>query len=302
LQVEAAVTKLKELTGNENRMIAIAAIDALRKLGAISELDAAIEKLGKRTLTPAEMEALAKARDPRSIAKLKEMLETTTGNYLAARLLAEMGEEAAFLPLVRMLGERSRISDEVARALGKLGDPRAIEPLKRALARASVYSRAGILEGLLMLEAPGTLDQILAEVRSESPGSQATGLLLLLGRQLGNDAVAVVEPFLGHATLHRTAARVLWGIQTPEATSALKTRLLDTEYAYSDAVLTYLVNRDASTARQSGVAEWKEQVRRISTLLREVEGSPNSTTATVARQQLKLIEQAAEVELPWAEP
>ncbi len=146
LQAEKAADRIRELQSAEDPRLAVVALDALKAMGALTEREAARAKLGITRLSQDELDVLARAKDKTIVPNLITVLLSTQeeeqfryANQLA-RVLGEIGHPQAVDALLKLLNQRSApppgYSSKLPLALGKLGDKRAIKPLEEAMAKA----------------------------------------------------------------------------------------------------------------------------------------------------------------------
>ena len=257
LKAQEAIKPLEALRKRDDGRYEARAVDALRSIGALSDVEAALAKIGKTALQANELKALADAKEKRAVAKIIETLPRSgsrpggvspdpfgapaaygrqSGTNELIWLLGEIGDPAAVEPLVALV-ETGRIThSEIPGALAKLGDKRAIGPLQDILKRTSRGSsqRFAIFESLLKLGAPGVAKQAAEEIKTGD--IRVAGQLIgALGRSGNNEAVDVIAPFLDHPQQHNYAALALLQIGTPEALEVIKNRLTspDSRYAFN---------------------------------------------------------------------
>jgi HEAT repeat protein len=91
---------------------------------------------------------LGKIGEP-AVELLIGFLSDENGNYIAARALGQIGDVRAVEPLIRLLEvEDSSIRSVAARALGSIGDMRAVEPLIRLLKDEEASVRGAAVRAL----------------------------------------------------------------------------------------------------------------------------------------------------------
>lgn len=296
LKAEVAVPQLRQLQTSEQPPVAAAAVNALREIGTLSELDAALAKLEVGQINPNEFEVLAAAKDRRCVPQLLESLRggrdfDQVGR--AARLLADLGEASAVEPLINILTYADNFSDEIPRALGRLADKRAIEPLKKALKHPTGMSsrRGAILEALMMFEVPEAAEQVIKAIQENRNSYEVVQLVQALGRSGNKRAISIVEPLLDDQNLCQAAAQALADIGTPEAVAAIRKRLSAPDYKFAMNVISSLVNPPMPPGGPGGPAAQEQQARRTAELLRELTKSTNPTTQSAALQQLQMLEE-----------
>ncbi|MGI6417095.1 MAG: HEAT repeat domain-containing protein [Thermoguttaceae bacterium] len=298
LGVKACIPKLKELQKNQKSPMAGSIVDALKDVGEITAADAIVMKLDAGSyLSPDEKKALIETKDPRSIAKLQEVMAKSEKDYVAenaACLLAEMGEASALEPLLKRLALKERVSPNVTRALAKLGDKRAIEPLQEAPLGFSMGGGSAVREALLTLGAPGVREQVLAELARSPQSTQTSWNLWALRRAEGQAAIPVIDPFLDNEQWHITAASIMWDLGTPEAVAAIKKRLIAEDYRYGGPVIRRIVESAAELARAGDETVRLEQIEKLTGLLKEASSGKNAEGRTVAIDYLAELSPAGE--------
>jgi HEAT repeat protein len=309
LKSDRAVPKLKELQTSDEPGLAAAAIDALHEIGVLSEVEAALSKLEVAQLSFEELDVLTKAKDPRIVPKLVEAMEFEGDSYYVgeiARALGEIGDKAAVEPLIDVLRYGSYAHREIALALGKLGDGRAIQPLRDGLREArmshSDYEREGCYyEALLMLEAPGVLEELTTQLEKGENSYRVQETLEVLGRGGGNRAIPVIEPFLDDESNYSTAVWALLEIASPEALAPIKKRLLSKGYPYASevahSVASGLVHHPTEMPSASPELARKRLVE-VAAFLRELAESPNPNTRSAVAQRLYWVEREIAAEHP----
>lgn len=118
-----------------------------------------------------------------------------------------------------------------ARALGKLGDLRAVPALIESLACSDFYVREAAAQSLEMLGDPGCIPTLVQLLQDQVPGTLPAqepprlaqpfdAILEALGSLNATDAVPLIQPFLNHAVprIQYAAARALYQLTPgPEA-------------------------------------------------------------------------------------
>ena len=281
---------MRALLERRNSTTWMSAITALKDICELTASEAGLLRLQRgASLQSGEKEALVEAKDPQSIAKLNEMMLTSVSPWTAntaACLLAEMGEQSALEPLLRQLASSAQIDYNVTRALGKLGDERAVEPWKTILDNRHDSARTLILEALLMLKAPGVREQILDEIQSSPQRYQIPGLLRVLRQVEGDAAIEIIEPFLDNEQHHVSTTTLLWDLGTPEAIAAIRQRLMAEDYPYAIPVIRGVVQCAARLAQTAQQDSQDEQFEKLTEFLRAVGTSKNVATQTAALEQL----------------
>jgi HEAT repeat protein len=191
LKWESATPVLMELQGGQDRAVAVAAIDALKAIGSLSPLDAALQKLDTpEPLSADERELLARSKDPRVVPKLLGALNHAYSTVVAqaVAILGEMKEGLAVEPLLAVVRRdpyEQNMRGAALLALGKIGDKRAVGPLDKLLNQQLGYPCK--LEGiaaLAMLDAPGARAETIAAIRNDAQGGDTRVLLPIVSRLL----------------------------------------------------------------------------------------------------------------------
>jgi HEAT repeat protein len=138
----------------------------------------------------------------------------------AAKALGEIGDQRAVEPLiVALTDERVRIT--AIEALGAIGDPRAVESLIAALKDPAYYRREAAIKSLGQIGDPRAIEPLVAALGNNSP---AIGVLVRLGDPR---AVAPLIAALGSKdqNVRRAAAEVLGALRDARAVEPLITAL-----------------------------------------------------------------------------
>lgn len=285
------IPRLKELQGSKNSFVTRSAIDALKEIGSLTEVEAATLKLdqGLGTLSVADRQILIASKPPAAVANLAELAskEPEYTAELAACLLAEMGQPSALAPLLKRLVPGERITPRVPLALAQLGDPSAIGPLEQALARSYGSTRCAIFEALLTLEVAGIRDRVIAEVQRTPDSEQTGGLLWALRRGEPDVPLSVIEPFLNNERWHTAAAVILWDLGSPAAIAALELKLSSADYRYGAETVQSLVESVAQIAGTSDDAERLAQIEKLNAILHSLSSSKNDAVRAAADQWLR---------------
>jgi HEAT repeat protein len=290
LRYQPAIPKLKELRAGASDTVAAAAIQALYVMGEMSVLEVAVAKLERGvSLSRRDRHAIVKSDDEALNVKLKEMLSREPPSWQAACLLAEMGDACAYDVLIELAAPGgSQSFEDVCRALGALGDKRAVEPLREKLAVLRGWRRAPVLQALMMLEAPGVFEQTVDEIATSARAEWGMGLLAAVGRAAGNRAVPVLARYLDDDRLWRVAATGLWDVATPEAMRALSERLAAEQFTRSEQTLAALMEHAGRQAQEGDEDGRDALVRKMRGLLRELENGDNPATRQAARDRLRM--------------
>lgn len=279
LKAQEGLEKLNVLRTSADQRLQAAALEALKAIGELSEVDALLEKIKSGHANGADLQLLArtqaeaKIKDPRVVAALIAELKGRD-RTMAAYSLAELGELEAVAPLIETL-QRTRGFEQlpIVITLGKLGDPRAIEPIREAYAFTgeSFNARFSYVEALFKLKAPSAVDDAakllpIANNRNEKPA-----LLQALGRYGGEPAIAVIEPYLDDRETCRYAAYALALADSPKVLPHLEQRLLSADYAYGPKLL-------------QGLAQQPHWLDDNFQLLKQASASPNAATQAAAKK------------------
>lgn len=164
----AGIPALVTLTRHADDNVAVAAVEALGRIGGRAAVDSLIEavKSGNFFRTFPAIDVLGRSSDPRAVAPLTDLLEQPQYTNEAARALGRTGDIGAVEPLMRLLvragaatvrvvamslrdlqqryGERFGDGDAVTGAIRRGGDATVARQLVRALAEGDPGERAAI--------------------------------------------------------------------------------------------------------------------------------------------------------------
>jgi HEAT repeat protein len=213
-----------------------------------------IRRLGSRSYKARSraVEALANLNDPRAAEPLRRLLreerivniqdgiiaalvrlgdvesligvieETACGRKEIAEALGKLGDRRAVEPLIRLLASSQYARLEIAGALGQLGDRRAVEPLVRALGDSDFEVRSGVARALVRLGDPRAVEPLIQALGSVdwSARSLVAESLPKLG---GTSALAPLVEALGHKSgdVRASVARALGELGDPRAVDPL---------------------------------------------------------------------------------
>ncbi len=291
LKSKRAIPHLQALETRFENRLAGAVADALLQLGVLTPVEAAIRKLGVARLSSHELRALAEAKERRAVQKLIEIVETEkitdsdipwysdSEKQVVVEVLGDIGDAAAVEPLINLLQHPSGIEECVPLALAKLGDTRAINPLLRAVGRTSRgrSDRRAIYEALLMLDAPGTFDKLVAKLGDVGRNYDANETLRVLGRAGGDGAVPVIAGYLDDPRACQIATQALLENGSDQALDTIRQRLLDEDYGSSRAALAAVPSIISASYRHATRDEANEQAMwRALSLLHETRHSRNA--------------------------
>ncbi len=302
LKSKEAVPRLKQFAADNKHPAAANSVDALKAIGELSELEAAMRKLDLGRPSSDDFAALAKSKEERVVLKLIELLRKSEASYQIdpiAETLGEIGDSAAVEPLIEKLSKSREPSQGVAKGLGKLGDKRAIVPLQRALQSAPREGgflfgddfRSAAQEALVMLDAPGAMDQLLVELKQTRDEGRAHYLLKIIGRSAGERAVAPIAPFLDNAEDAELATTVLLANDSDEALEEIKKRSQDQNYRHVEEMASALSDcRSMLTGRMfssdsplTGIRADDPKGKRILAFFEELESSPHEEVREAVR-------------------
>jgi HEAT repeat protein len=303
LKCRAAIGKLKELQAGNDKRLAASAIHALERIGELTEIEAALARLDCGEPDSMDFNKIVIANERRAIPSLIALLEHANPGFSApaAQTLGEMKAQEAFEPLMEMFagkptdgalrGRRRVTSAQHVVALGKLGDPRAVRPIREALREetSDLSRRMACYEALLLLKAADAYGELLDQLKQAPSVNETAMILRLLATYGGEKTIATIEPYLDREADCRFAASALTLIASPLAAKGMESRLRSADYRFGPQVL-YTV----SSNRQ-----WlKSEVGK--TLLRKAAESENETTRATAEKVLKSLEEEPDPTQPAA--
>jgi HEAT repeat protein len=208
-----ATGTLIALTRHRDDNVAVAAIEALGRVGGRAAIDALVDtvRTGGFFRTFPAIDVLGRSGDPRAVAPLAELLASQHLAAEAARALGRTGERAAVAPLARLLtGGSAALARVAAVALGelelrhgqRLGDSGVIAQSLRALAEPSMVRRL-----IDALDDADTGEQVaICRMLSILGGAEATAAL---GRLLDGDPVVAAAAGRALVSLDELAEREL---------------------------------------------------------------------------------------------
>ncbi len=294
----AAIEPLKALQAHPDAQVAQAAIDALKLIGELTPVDAALAKVAVSDFYQQdELNALVRSRDPRAVPALVAALKSGRSARSIAPIagaLGKLGDQAAVEPLLDFMRYNHDVPEEVYRALGELGDPRAVEPLEQALPRSQRFT---VQLALIRLGVAGILEQLIERLERAAEPHQKRQIIEALGKAGRNESVAAIEPYLDDPQLHSAAALALLDVGSPEAMAPLAERLRKAEYRYGGELarqlfgLMYLAAPGESEPDES-------RDRRLEELLREASASENEAVRkAIANEQASIDRRLTERQL-----
>jgi HEAT repeat protein len=213
-----AVTAITRLLADSESTVRIAAAEALANLGQ--------RKWLKRVKgAPEDFERLGESKDPDVFDALMDALNARRDYYSfegAIVALGRLGDPRALEPLVQIL-EHPSFALDAARALGKLGDPRAVEPLIRTLGHANGSVRLAAAEALSQLGEPDWLARLSRADHSQHfEGLGASG-----DRRAVVPLVWALQTLKSDRRQRRLAARALGELGSADGMDALLEGLRD---------------------------------------------------------------------------
>lgn len=223
LKSKAAVGKLQQLRASDQLGLKLPAIGALEGIGELTALEAAMERLQSGSPNTSDFETIVVAKELRAVPKLLELIKGLGSRHagLAAKALGELEAKEAVGPLINALREsgpgfRSG-SEEIALALGRLGDPAAIEPIRNAMQRQGFPFNGQLryFEALIMLNAPGIRDELATALKEPTAQGDVGPALELLARYGDERTIPVIERYLDQELHCQSAARALVLIRSP---------------------------------------------------------------------------------------
>jgi len=171
----------------------------------------------------AAVQALGEIADPRAAEPLLEYLERcwndlhSTGADAAATALVKIGKPSVSLLVAALHHRFPAVRRTAAEALGRIGDPRAVEPLIIALEDAQVVDYAA--KALAKIPDPRALQPLIAALRKKRRCSAAEALVAIDDPR---GVEAVVDALKqDHHNLRACAAKALSKTKDPRAVEAL---------------------------------------------------------------------------------
>ncbi|MFL5305578.1 MAG: HEAT repeat domain-containing protein [Polyangia bacterium] len=216
----AALPTVAALSRHENDNVAVAAIEALGRIGGRAAVDSLVEAVGSGNffrVFPA-IDVLGRSGDPRAVAPLTALLEQPQYAAEAARALGRTGDIAAVAPLVRYIAKASAaavrlaaeaLSDLHQRYRDRFDDSRPVETSIKAGAQVPGFSRhllRALPEGDPTEQA--AICFVLGVIQDPSTTSALTSLLD------GPPVVATAAAAALGGLAHQAGDHVLAGIRT----------------------------------------------------------------------------------------
>lgn len=247
LKYRPAIPKLKELMDSRDSRLSGVAIDALIEIGELSRFDGAFAKIEREHPSVYDVDAIAEADDPRVVPALIGLLDPNKYGHNsdtvishAARALGDLQAKEAVEPLLAALAEGDFPVDwmPIVAALGKLGDARAIAPIRKAMRRHPKLDDGLVgYEALLSLNAPGVFDELPGLLKQRTAPAALGPVLEVFARHSDERMVPIIEPYLDREDSCTVAAKAMTYVRSPAALAALKRRLNAADYALGPQLL-----------------------------------------------------------------
>jgi HEAT repeat protein len=191
----------------------------------------------------------------------------------AARALGQLGDKRAVEPLIAALGDQEQtVWQSAARALGQLGDKRAIEPLRAALKAKDGRMRSSAADALAVLGDERAVGPLLGRLKDPQYSPPHGPILEGALRQIGPPAV---EPLMAalkdeNWKVRHTAAVVLGWLGDERAAEPLSVALRDAKDYVALAAAAALTELDDPRGVKPLAAALKDQ----NGILRRSAGGP----------------------------
>jgi HEAT repeat protein len=168
-----------------------------------------------------------------AVPQLADLLEDRNPaiRKMAAKALGDLGDQRAVEPLIRALADRdTEVRMEVVLALGWLGDRRAVLPLSRVMKVSTVEVRVAVIDALGSFKKDPLAIEVLAAALEDGEFYAGMSAAYVLGKA-GEPALRPLIAMLGsskqRARLH--AARALGELGDPRAVEPLQVALTDSD-------------------------------------------------------------------------
>lgn len=250
LKYRPAIPKLKEAKAGRDAELSGAAIDALIEIDALSRFDGALAKIERQNPSVYDVDAIAESDDPRVVPALIGLLDPKKYGHSsdavishAARALGNRQAKEAVEPLLAALAECDFPVEwkPLVEALGKLGDSRAIIPIRKAMRRKPNLDDGQVgYEALLSLKATGVLDELRERLRQSSSPAAVGPLLELLARHGDEITVPIIEHYLDREEFCSVAAKAMTYLRSSMAVPPLERRLTSADYVLGPQLLSGL--------------------------------------------------------------
>lgn len=181
------------------------AIRALGGIGDVQAVDLLIEELESRHVHAVQeaIKGLGSIGNPQAIEPLIDVFrhdwddtETFTAWQEAATALAAIGEPSLPALLAALSDEDSTVRQEVAEALGKLHDPRAVDPLMNALQDENTPVRASAVAALAKLGNERAIEPLIALLTQDKNTFVRARAVSALGTLGQVDSASVFVPIV----------------------------------------------------------------------------------------------------------
>lgn len=288
------VPQLTQLKDKSSDYIAAAAIDALREIGSLSATGAALEKLEKRCLTPEDRKMLVESQDQEVLSRLNQIVPGQFDKRVVEEAIcirADRGDKTALQSLFDTLSLADEYSETVPLSVGRAGDPRGIEPLKKALGRYTFSSRRPqIKAALFMLDAPEIRKQITDDFRAGRLDFEAQKVVESLLQCMGGKAMPFIAPLLDAPACVMIVTPILWETRAPEAVELLRAKLSDPLYRNSGIAVSALVRTLTPLATDDEIGRKAEEIKSVVMFLDSLRETHNSETRRAVAAELGTIE------------
>lgn len=238
----AALPMLAELTRHRDDNVAVAAIEAVGRIGGRAAVDALVQAVGTGNFfrTFPAIDVLGRSGDPRAVEPLTSLLQDSRYVFEAARALGRTGSRAAAAPLAQLLLHTSdaivrvaalAITELRARFVERVGVPLPIEESIRALESDAAVRRLGAALGGASDEEKSGVAVVLGMFRNEAALSALSTLLdgshavasaaaAALGR-IGNLGTEIATSLRDGSSARRLALLPFVGSRLPEVLACL---------------------------------------------------------------------------------
>jgi serine/threonine-protein kinase len=161
---EGSIKDLLQAIKDDDWWVRSRAADALGKIGGPRVINSALALVSDRDaeVRRTAIEILNQTRDERAVNHLIEATRDPDwwASERAVDALGEMGSRKAVPRLLEMLSANPKSAASVVRALGKIGDPRATEPVIGMLARAEIDVVVEAINALVKLASDRNFEQL----------------------------------------------------------------------------------------------------------------------------------------------
>ncbi len=187
----AAVSQLRSRDATSFRKLAGMFLrgNPIRAIESLVQYNFSVSEVGRMTIT----ERMGDAKNPLSVNELIEALNDASFNvrYEAIHAIGRMPPEPALVEalLDSLRQGPSELSFVVTRSLGRLGDPRAIEPLRELLCSGYHLLEANSARALAMLGDADSIPAILEKFRNETNETLRIAYISALGTLGSTEAI-----------------------------------------------------------------------------------------------------------------